>query len=348
MNAPTIWQCLNEPSSACVTSPHVLMPLVLLLALMFAGALSARRNPFSHARIVRFGLRTGLTLMALAVLAISAFVAFDRETVFRHDTDPVMQTVFVMVFALFGAGVALTLGVLAASLGGALHGRSRTSQAGSTVSAARATSPGVIAIDGPAASGKGTLAKRIAQHFGVPCLDTGLLYRAVARDVLAKAARLDDEAAAVAAARALDAATLADPALRGPAAGDAASVVAKVPAVRAALLDYQRAFARQPGGAVLDGRDIGTVVCPDAEIKLFVTATAEERARRRHLEHQARGESISYDQVLADIRARDARDSGRDIAPMAAAADAVTIDTTTLNADAAFAAALKMISDRRG
>lgn len=202
----------------------------------------------------------------------------------------------------------------------------------------------IIAIDGPAASGKGTLAKRIAQQFGLPCLDTGLLYRAVARDVVAKGGTLDDAAAAVAAAWCLDPETLDDPHLRGPAAGDAASLVAKMPRVRLALLDYQREFAGSPGGAVLDGRDIGTVICPDADIKIFVTATPEERARRRHLEHQGRGEAISFDSILADIVRRDARDSGRDIAPLEAAVDAVTLDTTHLNADAAFAAALDIIA----
>ncbi|PPC85156.1 MAG: cytidylate kinase [Hyphomicrobium sp.] len=204
----------------------------------------------------------------------------------------------------------------------------------------------VIAIDGPAASGKGTLAKRIAAHFDLPCLDTGLLYRAVARDVMALGGNLEDAKTACDAARLLDATTLDDPSLRGPAAGDAASIVARIPAVRAALLDYQRAFAQQPRGAVLDGRDIGTVVCPDARVKIFVTATAEERARRRHLEHVGRGETISYDEVLADIRRRDARDSGRDIAPMGAAADAIVLDTTHLNAEQAFEAALAMVLQR--
>lgn len=205
----------------------------------------------------------------------------------------------------------------------------------------------IIAIDGPAASGKGTLAKRIAAHLNLPVLDTGLLYRAVARDVAAKGASLDDAAAAVAAAWSLDASTLDDPKLRGPAAGDAASIVAKMPRVRLALLDYQRDFAHQPGGAVLDGRDIGTVICPDAHVKIFVTASPEERARRRHLEHQSRGEVLAYETVLADIRKRDERDSGRDVAPLEAAPDAITIDTTTLDADAAFAAALKIIEARK-
>jgi len=201
----------------------------------------------------------------------------------------------------------------------------------------------IIAIDGPAASGKGTLAKRIGARLGFHVLDTGLLYRAVARDVAARGFRLDDRWAGLAAARALDPATLDDPDLRGVPAGDRASVVARFAEVRAALLHYQRAFARRPPGAVLDGRDIGTVVCPDADIKIYVTASPEERARRRHLEHQGRGEAATYEDLLADIRARDARDSHRAIAPLRPAPDAVTLDTTTLDADAAFAAAMKII-----
>jgi CMP/dCMP kinase len=204
----------------------------------------------------------------------------------------------------------------------------------------------IIAIDGPAASGKGTLAKRIAAHFGLAWLDTGLLYRAVARDVLARGGNLDDVIAAEAAARAVVVETLADAGLRGPQAGEAASIVAKIPEVRVALLDYQRAFAQQDGGAVLDGRDIGTVVCPDAHVKIFVTASDEARARRRFLEHQARGESVTYDELLADIRRRDARDSGRAAAPMHAAADALHLDTTDLDAEQAFQAALQLIGAR--
>jgi CMP/dCMP kinase len=205
----------------------------------------------------------------------------------------------------------------------------------------------IIAIDGPAASGKGTLARRVAVHFGLPWLDTGLLYRAVARDVLANNHSLDDVAAAEAAARSVMADTLGDLTLRGPRAGDAASIVAKIPGVRAALLDYQRAFAEQVGGAVLDGRDIGTIVCPRAHVKIFVTASDEARARRRLLEHQGRGEVVSYDELLVDIRRRDARDSGRSAAPMLAARDALHLDTTELDADQAFEAALRLIEMKR-
>ena len=206
----------------------------------------------------------------------------------------------------------------------------------------------IIAIDGPAASGKGTLAKRIGEYYKLPVLDTGLLYRAVARDVLNSGKSLDDTAAAIGAAWSLDPATLDDPNLRGPAAGDAASIVAKMPKVRSALLDYQRDFSRQTGGAVLDGRDIGTVICPNADVKIYVIATAEERARRRHLEHQGRGDNAAYDTILTDIRRRDERDSGRDVAPLEAAHDAITLDTTNLDPDAAFAAALAIITRKLG
>jgi cytidylate kinase len=201
----------------------------------------------------------------------------------------------------------------------------------------------IIAIDGPAASGKGTLAKRVADHLGYSCLDTGLLYRAVARDVARQGFRLEDAWAAVAAARGLDPSSFDDPALRGTAAGDAASVVAKIPAVRAALLAYQRDFARRPPGAVLDGRDIGTVVCPDADVKIFVTATPEIRAKRRFAEFQGRGDPVSYETVLTDILVRDARDSGRADAPMTQAQDAMLLDTSNLSIEAAFDAVVGLI-----
>lgn len=206
----------------------------------------------------------------------------------------------------------------------------------------------IIAIDGPAASGKGTLAKRLADHLGFHCLDTGLLYRAVARDVAARHFRLDDCWAAVATARSLDPASLADPALRGAAAGDAASIVAKIPAVRAALLQYQRSFATREPGAILDGRDIGTVVFPDAKVKIFVTATPEVRARRRFAELESRDLSVTYDAVLADIIARDARDSGRSNSPMVMAEDAMLLDTSNLGIEAAFDAAVGLIKRKIG
>lgn len=206
----------------------------------------------------------------------------------------------------------------------------------------------IIAIDGPAGSGKGTLAKRIAAHYGLACLDTGLLYRAVARDVRHAGLALDDPGAAAAAARNLDAQTLADPGLRDPGVGDAASIVARIPAVRQALLDFQRDFARQLPGAVLDGRDIGTVVLPDADAKIFVTAAVEVRARRRFEELRSRGEDVGYDNVLEVIRRRDARDAGRDAAPMKPAADAFLLDTTDLDIEAAFRAAVALIERKLG
>lgn len=208
--------------------------------------------------------------------------------------------------------------------------------------------PLVIAIDGPAASGKGTLGKRIADRFGLNHLDTGLLYRAVARDVRLKGADPSDVQTAAAAARALDPASLDDPRLRGPGAGEAASIVARIPQVRAALLEFQRAFASQPLGAVIDGRDIGTVVCPDADVKIYVTASPEVRARRRFRELQGRGEPADYATVLEDIRRRDQRDAAREASPMRAAADAFLLDTSDLDIEAAFDAAVGEILRKVG
>jgi cytidylate kinase len=206
----------------------------------------------------------------------------------------------------------------------------------------------IIAIDGPAASGKGTLGKRIAEHYRLAYLDTGSLYRAVARDVLGQGHDPADPATALASAKALDASTLGDPALRAPGLGEAASLVASFPEVRQALLAYQRAFARPRPGAVLDGRDIGTVICPDAQVKLFVTATPEERARRRYRELTQAGIPISEAEVLADIRRRDERDRSRAAAPLRQAADAYLLDTTNLDIDAAFTAAIDMIDTAMG
>jgi CMP/dCMP kinase len=207
--------------------------------------------------------------------------------------------------------------------------------------------PMVIAIDGPAASGKGTLARRLADHYGLPHLDTGLLYRAVALTLIDAGASLDDEAAAARAAAGLIADRLADPRLRERAMGEAASRISGIPAVRAALLAWQQRFAGTPDGAVLDGRDIGTVICPDARVKLFITASAEERARRRHRELAGRGEAATLAAILADIQARDARDASRSAAPLRAAADAVVLDTTELDADEAFAAARAVVDRAR-
>ena len=203
----------------------------------------------------------------------------------------------------------------------------------------------VIAIDGPAAAGKGTLARRLAEAFGLPYLDTGLLYRAVGRLVLEAGGDPADPTAAEAASRALLAADLARPDLRDPDAGTAASQVAVHPGVRTALLDFQRSFGRA-GGAVLDGRDIGTVVFPDAPVKLFLTAAPIARARRRWLELRDADPGVTLAQVVATIAARDARDSGRDTAPMRPAEDAVVLDTTELDADAAFRLALDQVRAR--
>ncbi|WP_112382312.1 (d)CMP kinase [Sphingomonas carotinifaciens] len=203
----------------------------------------------------------------------------------------------------------------------------------------------IIAVDGPAASGKGTIAKALARHFGLPHLDTGLLYRAVAATVR----RLDldptREADAVAACD-FDELTLADPSLRDDETGQLASIVSAHPLVRAALLQRQKRFAHQPGGAILDGRDIGTVIAPDADAKLFVKASPQVRARRRHAELAGRGSEASFDQVLADIRARDARDSARATAPLTQAADAAALDTSNLTIDASVARAIALVEAR--
>ncbi len=188
----------------------------------------------------------------------------------------------------------------------------------------------IIAVDGPAASGKGTIARALARHYGLPHLDTGLLYRAVAFTVRRLELDPTREADAVAACD-FDDLTLADPALRDDDVGQLASIVSAHPLVRASLLQRQRRFANQDGGAVLDGRDIGTVIAPDADAKLFVKATPQIRARRRHTELQSRGDTTSFDRVLADIRVRDARDSGRDAAPLIMASDAALLDTTFLS-----------------
>jgi cytidylate kinase len=204
----------------------------------------------------------------------------------------------------------------------------------------------IIAVDGPTASGKGTIAKALAAHFGLPHLDTGLLYRAVGRQVALTNGDPDVAADAIAAC-AFDEVLLDDPELRSEASGGLASRVSVHPAVRAALFARQRAFANQPGGAVLDGRDIGTVIAPDAAVKLFVVASVSARAERRFAEMQAAGRSVALADIAADLEARDARDRTRAQAPLVAAADAVLLDTSDLPRDAAISAAIAIAESRR-
>ena len=205
----------------------------------------------------------------------------------------------------------------------------------------------IVAIDGPAAAGKGTIAARLAAHYGLAYLDTGLLYRLVGKTMAEHGLDLDDAAAAGEVARALDPHLLADPHLRGHEAGELASRVAVHRSVRSALLGFQRDFAHRPAGAVLDGRDIGTAVVPEADVKIYVTASAEERARRRTAELRAKGRTIDYDTILGEIRGRDARDAGRAAAPLAQAADAHLLDTTDMDIEAAFRAAVDIVERAR-
>jgi CMP/dCMP kinase len=205
----------------------------------------------------------------------------------------------------------------------------------------------IIAIDGPAASGKGTLGKRLAAYFALRHLDTGLLYRAVAKASLDAGHPLDDKERAVAAARALDPAAFDERVLKGHAIGEAASIVSAIPEVRTALLAFQRDFAAAPPGAVLDGRDIGTVICPNADVKIFVIAAPEVRARRRAAELAAAGQAADEAAILDDIRRRDERDRSRAVAPLKAAADAVELDTSNLDIEAAVAAAIRIVEGAR-
>ena len=204
----------------------------------------------------------------------------------------------------------------------------------------------IIAIDGPTASGKGTISKRIAAHFGLPHLDTGLLYRAVGRQTVLNGGDPDNAADALAAVD-FPAELLEDPVLRSEATGSLASRASVHPAVRQALFERQRAFALQDGGAVLDGRDIGTVIAPDADVKLFITASVDARAQRRFKEMQERGASITLEEIAADLRRRDERDTNRKDAPLVAADDAYVIDTSQLGIEEAFAAALDAIAQAR-
>jgi len=203
----------------------------------------------------------------------------------------------------------------------------------------------IIAIDGPAASGKGTLGKRLAAHFGLRHLDTGLIYRAVAKALIDAGRPLDDRAHAIAAAKALSPAAFDEKILKGHAIGEAASIVSAIPEVRAVLLAFQRDFAAAPPGAVLDGRDIGTVICPNADVKIFVIAAPEERARRRALELRAAGQTADEAAILQDIKRRDERDRTRTVAPLVPAADARTLDTSALDIEGAVAEAIRIVED---
>ncbi len=332
----TVLECVNAPSAACLASQGSFIVAGLSFLAALFGWWQATQNAilFNH----RFGrlLVAALGLVFASAVAAGAFFMFNPNAPLGVESDPMKQSIWVAVVCAFGLGLLLLGCAFGFGIGGSF-----ARALGKTPHIGR---PGiVIAIDGPAASGKGTLAKRIADHYRIPCLDTGLLYRAVARDVLARGGKLTDTITAIACANALDANTFSDPELRGESAGEAASIVAKIPEVRAALLDYQRNFANAKFGAVLDGRDIGTVVCPDAEVKIYVTATPEERARRRQKELEGRGQTVSYDAVLDDIHRRDARDTGRSISPLWPAKDSITLDTSELNADQAFAEALRII-----
>jgi len=205
----------------------------------------------------------------------------------------------------------------------------------------------IIALDGPAASGKGTLAKKLAQHYELGHLDTGALYRAVARDMIAAGKQLDDEEAAARIALNIDPESLEDPGLRTAEIGEAASYVAKLKDVRAALVNYQRKFAERPGGAIIEGRDIGTVVCPGADVKVFIEASTKVRATRRHKELIEAGHDISYDEIHAQIAARDELDRSREISPLVPAEDALLLDTSDLGIEAAFKAAIELIETIR-
>lgn len=205
----------------------------------------------------------------------------------------------------------------------------------------------IIAVDGPTASGKGTIAKALAAHFGLPHLDTGLLYRAVGQQVVLNGGSPDDPADAEAACAFPDS-LLADPALRSEESGGLASRVSIHPGVRRALYERQRAFATQAGGAVLDGRDIGTVIAPEAQVKLFVTASVEVRAMRRCLEMRDRGEEVTVEDIAADLRERDERDRNRATAPLTAAEDAILLDTSEMDRDEAIGAAIRIVNELTG
>jgi len=204
----------------------------------------------------------------------------------------------------------------------------------------------IIAIDGPAASGKGTIARRLAAHYGLPHLDTGLLYRATASSLMERGERLENVDAAISAARGLALNDFDEKQLRGAEMGEAASIMGAMPQVRAVLLDLQRQFAARQEGAILDGRDIGSIICPNADVKIFVTAQSETRAQRRALELKSRGEKVDFAAVLADIQKRDERDSSRSSAPLIMASDAIRLDTTGLDVEKSVAAAIAIVENK--
>ena len=204
----------------------------------------------------------------------------------------------------------------------------------------------IIAIDGPAASGKGTIARRLAAHYGLPHLDTGLLYRATARSLIERGERLENVDAAISAARGLALTDFDEKQLRGAEMGEAASIMGAMPQVRAVLLDLHRQFAARKEGAILDGRDIGSIICPNADVKIFVTAQSETRAQRRALELKSRGEKVDFAAVLADIQKRDERDSSRSSAPLIMASDAIRLDTTGLDVEKSVAAAIAIVENK--
>lgn len=311
----------------------IIAPFLLFLVALAGYEVKSRdAERFRRVRGRFFSAGFWLLIPGIAGLAWATFASGDEAI------DPFGFDIRNGVTALLAASFSSIVAGIGFALGGTMGGWGTSLRRGHSV---------VIAIDGPAASGKGTLAKRIADYYRLSCLDTGLLYRAVARDVLAAGSALEDMPAAIAAAKALDPATLDDEGLRTAAAGEAASVVAKYPDVRTALLAYQRDFAaKNKRGAVLDGRDIGTVVCPDADVKIYVTATCEERSTRRHKELEGRGETVTYEEVLEDIRKRDSRDVGRTVAPLWPAKDAIQLDTTKLDPDQAYKAALAIVKER--
>ncbi len=314
-------------SVAGVAVPKLVWPLVLAVALAFR---------LSGSDLAEWQAATGSGTLS-AALSLVWFLGSIAAILFFVTIPFVLGRVLGAVFALMGKFAGQRDDPLS------FGARGFTTDAGTANEEGRGRMGFTVAIDGPAAAGKGTIAKRLADHYGFAYLDTGLLYRAIGRVAAERGLDLDDGEAMGAVARALDPAILDDGSLRGREAGELASRVAVHPAVRSALTEFQRGFARRSGGAVLDGRDIGTVICPEAEVKIFVTASAEVRARRRTAELVAKGRSVDYDTILQEVRARDERDSGRAAAPLKAAPDAALLDTSELDIEDAFRAACRIV-----